>query len=191
MNERLFSAAKLYYLKTTLIGISIALLLMNSEQHFSNFLLIGTLLCLGYGLGKATCGIHFKDTGLIITLMVFVFMNILHSYIDGLSFNGQSFYYWLGAVGGHEAIRQPTLYVVLWALFQPANMKTYLKILLSLMAVTGAWLIGIELGILSESSLLHLGGLENWTGYSIFLFIGDIFHHLLDQYQILKQKQQL
>jgi hypothetical protein len=188
MASRLFSSAGIYYAKVALISAAIILLLIKSEQHFSNPLVIGLLLVGGFYLGKITCSVHLKNTGIGLTLVVFVLMNLLHSFIDGLSFTGQSLFYWLGAVGGHEAIRQPTLYIILWAIFQPVAINNSLKILLCIFSVTGAWLVGIWLGEISGASVSHLYNIADWVDYSIFLFIGDIAHHLIDQYSVMKHK---
>lgn len=189
MTARLFSSEKAYYVKTFIISIAIGVLLLKSEQHFSNPLLIGALLCGGYYLGKITCSVHLKNASIGITVFVFIMMNLVHSFFDGISFNGRSFSYWLGAVGGHELIRQPTLYVMLWAMIQPVNTTAYLKISICILAVTGMWAVGIWLGKISGSSLAHLSTVADWVGYSIFLFIGDIVHHVIDQYALLKQKK--
>ncbi|HWZ03674.1 MAG TPA: hypothetical protein VNX40_08665 [Mucilaginibacter sp.] len=123
-----------------------------------------------------------------ITMLVFISMNIAHSFIDGISFIGQSFIYWMSAVGGHEAIRQPVLYIILWAMLQPVIKSNYLKILVCFFAVTGTWFVGIWLGKISGSSISHFYNTAKWVSYTIFLFIGDIAHHLIDQYNMLKKK---
>jgi hypothetical protein len=188
MIARLFSPKKVYYAKVLGITTAIILLLLKSQQPFTYPLLILILLCGGYYLGKITCSVHLKNTSITITLVVFVLMNIVHSFIDGISFTGQSFFYWLSAVGGHEAIRQPTLYIILWAILQPVTINTYVKIVICFLAVTGAWFIGIWLGKISGASVSHLYNTAKWVGYSIFLFIGDIAHHLIDQYNMIKRK---
>ncbi|WP_299513953.1 hypothetical protein [Mucilaginibacter sp.] len=116
-------------------------------------------------------------------------MNLIHSFIDGISFNGQPFFYWLTAVGGHELIRQPTLYIILWAMLQPASISGFLKALICILSITIAWLIGIWLGKISGATVSHLYPIGEWTGYSIFIFIGDIVHHLIDQYRQVKHKR--
>ena len=171
------------------ITAAIILLLLKSKQPFTYPLLIFILLFTGYYLGKITCSVHLKNTSIAVTLLVFILMNIVHSFIDGISFTGQSFFYWLSAVGGHEAIRQPTLYIVLWAILLPVAISNYLKMVVCFFAVTGAWFLGIWLGKISGASVSHLYNVAEWVGYSIFLFIGDIAHHLIDQYSIIKRKE--
>jgi hypothetical protein len=182
------SPIKIYYAKVSGITAAIVLLILNSEQHFTKPLLIIALMCAGYYLGKITCSVHLKNTGIGITILVFVLMNAIHSFIDGISFSGQSFFYWLAAVGGHEAIRQPTLYIVLWAILQPVETNNFVKFAVCFISVTVVWFIGIWLGKIGGSSLSHIYNVADWIGYSIFLFIGDIVHHLIDQYHIVKQK---
>jgi hypothetical protein len=189
MTVRLFSSERFYFAKAVCIISAVVLLLLGSEQRYSNPLLILALLCAGYYLGKITCSVHLKNMSLGITLIVFILMNIVHSFIDGISFIGQSFIYWISAVAGHEAIRQPMLYIILWAMLQPVVTNNYIKILVCFVAVTCTWFIGIWLGKIGGTSVSHLYNAAEWIGYGIFLFIGDIIHHLVDQYSIMKQQK--
>jgi hypothetical protein len=187
MDTRFLSPVRVYYIKILFITTAILLLLFKSEQHYSNLLLVIALLCGGYYLGKITCSVHFKNMSIGITILVFVLMNIVHSFIDGISFSGQPFLYWLSAVGGHELIRQPTLYIVLWTILQPIESGRYVKIIICILSVTVAWLFGIWLGKISGTSVSHFYDAAGLIGYSIFLFIGDIVHHLIDQHRMLKR----
>ena len=187
MTVRFLNHIWLYYIKVLFIALAVVLLLLRSEQHYSNLLLIIVLLCGGYYLGKITYSVHFKNMSIGITMIIFILMNIAHSFIDGISFSGQPFFYWLGAVGGHEIIRQPTLYIVLWTILQPIESDKYVKIVICVLSVTIAWLLGIWLGKISGASVFNFYDAAGLVGYSIFLFIGDLVHHLLDQYQILKR----
>jgi len=81
--------------------------------------------------------------------------------------------------------RQPTLFIILWAILQPVNLRVVTKIFLSIASVTGAWFLGLWLGKISGSTVSHLYHVGDWVGYSIFLFIGDILHHFVDQYRKL------
>ncbi|MFI5138187.1 MAG: hypothetical protein ACHQIM_10195 [Sphingobacteriales bacterium] len=189
MTARLFSSERFYFAKALCIVSAIVILLIKSEQHYSNPLVIIALLGAGYYLGKITCSVHLKNMSLSITLIVFIVMNIVHSFIDGISFIGQSFIYWISAVGGHEAIRQPMLYVILWAILQPVVTNNYIKVLICFFAVTVTWFAGIWLGKVSGNSISHLYNAAAWFSYTIFLFIGDIGHHLIDQYTLIKKKK--
>lgn len=185
---RILSPAQAYFAKAVGIIVAIIFLMLKSEQHFANPLIILALFSAGFYFGKITCSTHLKNTTLGITLSIFILMNIVHSLLDGISFAGQSFFYWLGAVGMHEAIRQPTLYIILWAILRPFAMNNYFKIVVCLLSVTGTWLAGIWLGMIGGSCISHASNVEEWMRYSIFLFIGDIAHHLIDQYKALRQK---
>lgn len=185
---RIFSPEKLYYAKIAGITAAFILLFLNTHQHFSNPVIVIGLLIAGYYLGKITCSVHSKAAGIGVTLLVFVLMNMIHSFIDGISFTGQPLLYWLGAVGGHEAIRQPTLYIILWAMLQPVIPNNYAKITICFFAVTGAWVLGMWLGKISGNSISHIDYIAGWMGYTIFLFVGDIVHHLVDQYQTIRKK---
>jgi hypothetical protein len=189
MTVRFLTPVRVYYIKMLFITLAILLLLLKSEQHYSNLLTVIALLCGGYYLGKITCSVHYKNMSIGITMLVFILMNVMHSFIDGISFSGQSFFYWLSAVGGHEIIRQPTLYIVLWTILQPIESDKYVKIIICILSVTIAWMLGIWLGKISGASISHLYPTAEWVGYSIFLFIGDISHHLTDQYRIIKRKK--
>jgi hypothetical protein len=186
MRTRILSQKQIYYAKVIFIAMAVSFLLLKGEQHFYNPFLILVLLSGGYYLGKITCSVHLKNTSMGITIFVFILMNIVHSFIDGISITGQPFLYWLGAAGGHELIRQPTLYIILWAILQPASINGFFKALICILSVTIAWLIGIWLGKISGASVAHLYPVGEWIGYSIFIFIGDIVHHLIDQYRLVK-----
>jgi hypothetical protein len=188
MRTRILSQKQIYYAKVIFIAMAVSFLLLKGEQHFYNPFLILALLSGGYYLGKITCSVHLKNTSMGITIFVFILMNIVHSFIDGISITGQPFLYWLGAAGGHELIRQPTLYIILWAILLPASISGFFKALICILSVTIAWLIGIWLGKISGASVSHLYPVGEWIGYSIFIFIGDIAHHLIDQYRLVKQK---
>jgi len=184
-----FSTERVFYIKLTIIVAAMVILVIKSEQKFSNPLIILLVLWAGYYLGKLTCQVYFKNTGIGLTLFFFVLMNIVHSFIDGIGINGQPFFYWVSAVSGHEAIRQPTLYILLWAILQPISMNSYLKVVICLFSVTGAWLLGIWFGKLNGAYLGHFYNLAQLMGYSLFLFIGDIFHHLIDQYGFIRKRK--
>jgi hypothetical protein len=189
MTTLVFSSEKKYYLKATLITAAVVLLLLKSEQHFSYPFLILALLCGGYWLGKITCSIHLKNASMGLTILVFTTMNLIHSFVDGLSLTGQPFVYAISAVAGHEMIRQPTLYIILWAMLQPLNTPTITKVFICFFAVTGVWLFSVYLGEASSTGISRLYNVANWVGYSVFLFVGDIIHHLSDQYVLLARNR--
>ena len=183
MANGLFSVRCTYFIKIIFIAVAILVLLLNTHQHFTNPFLIIALLATGYYLGKITCSIRLKDMGVIITLLVFILMNIVHSYIDGISLTGQSFFYQLSVIGGHEAIRQPTLYIVLLTILEPFYLNNYKRAIICFTTITIAWLIGLWLGKVSGATITHTYDISNWIGYSIFILIGDIVHHFTDEYR--------
>lgn len=179
---RLLSSERIYYIKFLIISIAIGTLLLKSEQDFSHPLVIIELLCSGFYLGRLTCSLHIKQTSIWITLLIFILMNIIHSFIDGIGFIKQTFFYWITVIVGHEIIRQPTLYIILWAILSPINIRIYLKLSICFFAVTGAWFFGIWIGRICGSSFSQVITVNAWIRYGIFLFIGDIAHHMKDQY---------
>ena len=186
--KRIFSPAQIYYSKVLCIAVAIIFLMVKSEQHFANPVIVLTLVCGGFYFGKITCSTHLKNTTLGITLLIFILMNLVHSLLDGISFVGQSYFYWLSAIGMHEVIRQPTLYIILWAILRPFATNNYFKIVICLLSITGTWLFGIWLGMIGGSSISRASDVEEWMRYSIFLFIGDVAHHLVDQYKVHREK---
>jgi len=174
-----------FFLKCLILGISFLLLIVKSDQPYSNIFLICLTLAIGYYLGKLTCNLNFKNFSLFITLFIFILMNILHSFIDGISIGNQPLIYGIGAIFGHELIRQPTLYILFWSILEPSNTRFYKKLILSFLAITLTWLLGIWLGKLCRGWVSHIYHASDLLGYGIFLFIGDIIHHLIDQYQFL------
>ena len=183
MANCLFSVRSTYYIKFIVIAAAVLVLLLNTHQHLTNPFLIITLLAAGYYLGKITCSFRLKDVGIIITLLVFIVMNIVHSYLDGISLTDTSFFYQLSVIGGHEAIRQPTLYIVLLTILEPFYLNNYKRAIICFTTITIAWLIGLWLGKVSGATIAHSYNVSKWIGYSIFIFIGDIIHHLTDEYK--------
>ena len=179
---------KFYFIKVVVIIIAVTLLIYKSDTHFSKFSLVTILLILGFVLGKLTCNLHYENAGLGVTIIIFILMNLLHSFMDGISFTSQTFGYWISAVGAHEGIRQPTLYIMLWTILQPLKSSVFSKIITCFMVITIVWVLGSWLGTYSGASLSRLHEVNEWLGYSIFLFIGDIVHHLADQYQRIKER---
>lgn len=179
------SPRRLFWIKLTVVAIAIALLFLKSDSSYSNIPLIIALLPAGYYLGKLTCGVHFKTAGIQLTIAVFVLMNLVHSFTDGVSFTGQPVIYWLSAVGAHEIIRQPALYFVLWALLRPAALSKPAMVFICIICVTITWVCGLLAGAISSLDVQHLSIVAKWAGYSIFLFVGDIVHHFVDQYRMI------
>lgn len=143
--------------------------------------LIPLFLILGFYFGKLTCSAHIRKFGFVITLMLFGLLNFLHSIIDGVTLLGFSEHYRTLALVGHELVRQPTLYLVIWIVLKPFTQKMWKKVLFAIIAVTGVWALGVGIGTLGGHYLEQFKSLDTFFEYSIFLFVGDIIHHLFDE----------
>ncbi len=187
MKFKWISPMGIFYFKIFILLGSILILLINGEQQYSNLLLVSVALVGGFLLGKLTCGTNFKTLGLGVTISIFILMNLLHSFLDGITFGTHPFYIWISAISGHELIRQPTLYILFWAILDPMKSNRYKKVVYSIFCVTIIWLIGIWLGKYISHSFRSFYLASNLLGYSIFLFFGDIFHHIQDEYKTLKK----
>ncbi len=143
--------------------------------------IIPLYLLIGYYFGKWTCGTHSKRYGLWLTLTLFILLNFLHSLFDGiLSVNLHS-HYENFAIYAHELIRQPALYVVIWGMLAPFG-RVYNRIILSIVAVTGTWLVAWYTGAVAGQYLYQFVYLDSYLAATIFIFAGDIIHHLVDDY---------
>lgn len=147
-----------------------------------NFILIAIFLLFGYLLGKITCNSHIKKYGLWITLIIFVVINAIHSFIDGSSLVTLSKDKGLFLMFIHEVIRQPILYVLFFGIVIPFKLSKASRIVTALFMVSGIWLISVFLGILFGNILSQVHTIEPYLSYFQFLFIGDMVHHIVDWY---------
>ena len=176
---------KIFYIKATTISLAVIAMVIFAHPPVVWFTPIA--LVLGYLFGKVTCGTHFKGWGIVVTILVFALVNFAHSLIDGIAVMGLSNSIKFAAVYGHELIRQPLLYVIFLAMLEPFVMSRTTKIILSIIFVTGVWFLGYHFGssfigitsFISESVLLQ----------GLWFFIGDIIHHLHDDYSHAFKKQ--
>lgn len=145
-----------------------------------HILTIIVFLALGYFLGKITCNAHFKKSGLWITLIMFAIINALHSFIDGASLVGTPGHEGIWLMIGHEAIRQPTLYILFLGIMAPFVMSRSVRLLSAVIAVTGVWALAALMGIQFGAELAHIEAIEPFIEYFKYLFIGDIIHHIVD-----------
>ncbi len=177
-----------YFAKLILILAAIIVLLVGTQafSKASNIIIIVPYLIIGYLFGKLTCSVHSKKTGIWITVIVFVALNLIHSLIDGLTLTTIAIEYRNLAIYSHELIRQPALYVLFWAMLTPFNIHTVKKILLSVLAVTGIWILGMSIGTSGGYILGNLHIADKFLSLSIFIFIGDILHHLYDDFPYKK-----
>jgi hypothetical protein len=151
-----------------------------------NALLITVFTGLGYLLGKITCNSHTRTVGMWLTFAVFILVNGLHSFIDGISLSGIGHGTGIGLMIGHELLRQPIMYIIFLGMMAPFSLGTglknalYARYLLAFFAVTGIWIITVFLGSQVGSYLNTLIAWEPYIKYLQFLFVGDIIHHIID-----------
>lgn len=144
-------------------------------------LIIGYLI-IGFWFGKITCSFHSRTTGLWITLGLFIVLNFFHSLIDGILIVSFSELYRNLALYSHELLRQPALYLLFWGMISPFVADKKKKVILSFIAITLIWLLGVYLGKFL-GNYLHMITLPTlFFELFIFIFIGDIIHHLYDEF---------
>lgn len=136
-------------------------------------------IVLGYLFGMLTCGAHMKRFGFWLTIAVFVALNFLHSLVDGVAFHELSSSVKYAAVFGHELIRQPMLYAIVIAMLQPFSIGGKKEWGIAVVSVTGGWLAGF---VAASAFSGELAGLEPFLGAGLYFFLGDIVHHMVDQY---------
>lgn len=145
-----------------------------------HILTIIIFLVIGYFLGKITCNAHFKKSGFWITLILFVAINALHSFIDGASLTGTSGHETLGLMAIHELIRQPVLYALFFGIITPFVPSWISRLGIGFVAVTGVWAVTALLGTWFGAELASIKTIEPTLDYFKYIFIGDIIHHIAD-----------
>jgi len=144
----------------------------------------------GYWLGILTCHVHKKSQGFWLTLVVFIVLNLGHSLIDGASIGG-SVGFWQGiAVLSHEFARQPALYVVLWGMLTPFINAKWKRIVIVPIVVSGTWLVGIAIGMEAQVMVSSVSWLETVADMGMYIFLGDILHHVVEEYQKVNSADQ-
>lgn len=171
------------------LALGTALILVFRDfQYTGIFVLTAALsLVLGYYFGKWTCHLHTKKNGFLITVTVFILLNFLHSLIDGASVGSSTTIPKLVAILSHELARQPALYIILWGMLTPFTMRKYQRLFLIPLIVTGTWCTGLYIG----QGLLHQVSIVPWlepvVNQTVFLFIGDIIHHIVEESRKLQK----
>jgi hypothetical protein len=150
---------------------------------------IAVALVIGYRLGSWTCHLHKRQNGFWVTIIVFVVLNVLHSMIDGASIGELSSFTSGLAVLSHELARQPALYIVLWGMLAPFVIYRPARLLLVPVIVTGTWLVGAYIGYGMFDYIGHAEWLEPIADMAVFLFLGDIIHHIREEYGKLRNKK--
>ncbi len=178
------------YWRIAFVAIAVPLFFLFVDIHLEVWWPIPFVLGVGYIFGKYTCDIKARKKGLWLTLGAFTFLNFLHSLIDGIGLIGiGDLWSSVGAIAGHEIIRQPTLFVIAWAMLSPFSVDNmWTKVLVSVSAVTGVWIVGLTVGLLGGEQIAEFEWMHDFLGYSIFLFLGDILHHVMDDVLRIRRK---
>ncbi len=142
----------------------------------------------GYWFGQWTCHVHKKHKGFWITIGLFVLLNFMHSMVDGASVGQADSFFGAIALLSHEFARQPALYVVLWGMLTPFVFKRSYRMLLVPVMVTGVWLLGVYGGHGLAIYVDQISWLELVADQALFLFLGDILHHIFEEYGKLKKQ---
>lgn len=137
----------------------------------------------GYWFGQWTCHLHKRQRGFWLTSIVFAVLNFLHSMIDGVSIGEFSSVSSGIAILSHELARQPVLYIVLWGMLTPFVGKKLSRIIIVPGIVSGVWLLGVYTGNQLFQSAGHIATLEPFVEYGVFIFLGDIIHHIIEEYR--------
>jgi hypothetical protein len=180
------------YVNIILSGIALVAVLVLTVGHFEYegwYTIIFALIALGIGywFGKWTCHIHKRQKGFWITIVVFVLLNLMHSMIDGASVGGVDSFSKGIAILSHEFARQPALYIILWGMLTPFTLSRH-RLLIVPIAVTGIWFVGVYLGYEFFLHVSQADWLEPIADQAMFLFLGDIIHHLYEEYRKLTHK---
>ncbi len=64
--------------------------------------------------------------------------------------------------------------------------KKYHKVIMSVLAVTGVWILAMYIGTFASSYINQYSSLNGYIAMTIFIFLGDIIHHLVDEYFHMK-----
>jgi len=182
------------YINITLSFIAFFASMILIGTHFEyeglqTLLFASTAIAIGYWFGKWTCHLHKKQRGFWLTIAVFVILNLLHSMIDGASIGGATSFASGIALLSHEFARQPALYIVLWGMLTPFVLSKPLRFLIVPLAVSCVWLLGAYIGSNLFVKIHETTWLEPIADMAMFLFLGDILHHIIEQYQKLKSKK--
>jgi hypothetical protein len=179
------------YVNITLSIVALITVLVLVVNHFEYdgwqtifFALIA--ISAGYWFGRWTCHLHKQQSGFWITIGLFITLNLLHSMIDGASVGDISSFTSGLAVLSHELARQPALYIVLWGMLTPFLFGRQYRLLIAPIAVTGVWILGAYLGYELLMNAHQATWLEPLADQALFLFLGDILHHIYEAYEKLK-----
>jgi hypothetical protein len=175
---------------STLALVAIAILIAAHFEYtgLQSILFAAIALGFGYWFGTWTCHLHKKQTGFWVTIAIFIVLNLMHSMIDGASIGGITSFTTGIAVLSHEFARQPALYVVLWGMLTPFALGKQYRFLIVPVIVTGIWFLGVYLGIGLFQHVNDADWLEPIAQQALFLFLGDIIHHIYEEHRKLRNR---
>jgi hypothetical protein len=181
------------YLNITLNILALIAVLILTITHFEydgwqTILFAFIAIGVGYWFGRWTCHLHKRQSGFWITISLFIALNLLHSMIDGASIGDISSFTGGLAVLSHEFARQPALYIVLWGMLTPFLFGRQYRLLIVPVAVTGIWILGAYLGYELFVHVHQADWLEPLADQALFLFLGDVLHHIYEAYEKLKHR---
>jgi len=145
------------------------------------FFILPVISVIGFLFGKWTCGRKtVQTTGFFATTLTFIFLNLIHSIIDGTLLRSLALnVYSLSIAGTHEIIRQPVLYFFYFTAITPFRNPLWQKIAIGIFSVTGIWILGLIFGSLLAIPSKYLPDHEIAL-YIYAFFLGDIGHHCND-----------
>jgi hypothetical protein len=171
-----------YWIKLAALAAAVVLLTWQSWHEITSWLVVFAFIVIGYGFGKLTCMRTVQNYGLSITLLVFVFLNLLHSTIDGIALIGhaRSEYF---PILAHEIVRQSALYVIIAESIAPFLKSVWARIPVAIISVSGVWVLGIIIGLASGNAIRSITWLDPYLPMTMFILVGDMIHHMVDEYQ--------
>jgi hypothetical protein len=172
----------------TVALVAVLILIISHIRVEGALALVPAILAIiaGYLIGSWTCHIHQLKRGFWVTMVVFVLLNLVHSVIDGASVGDITSFAQGLAVLSHEFARQPALYVVLWGMLTPFVKQEYRRLFVVPVVVTGTWFVGAYIGYHAVEAVAQVAWLEGVADWGLFLFLGDIAHHIREEYRKLR-----
>ena len=168
------------FIKIPLLIAAIVLLTIQSWGEITNWWIVIGFLVIGYVFGLITCSPHVRKYGLVMTLGLFALLNLTHSLIDGVTLVSKTKDLWL-AILAHELVRQTSLYAIISEALSPFIKKTWILIITAIISVTGIWLLGIFIGSMTSQAIVHIGWLDPYLPMMMFILVGDMIHHVVDE----------
>ena len=176
-----------YWFKLAILTAAVTLLTIQSWHEIHNWFIVIGFIIAGYFFGKLTCMRSISNYGLWLTLIVFVALNILHSTIDGIALVGQIHANYFPILA-HEIVRQSALYFIIAESISPFMKSWLVKIPIAIVSVTGIWILGIFIGMSTGHAISGITWLDPFLPMTMFILVGDMIHHMMDEYQDFKNR---